>query len=92
MSKAERRGRLKRNDAKPSPLVKREDAANLIEITNHPFDPVLLQSTSLLRAGLAEPAPRPDQQVMCQSPQKHEQALRLEPLFIAFRDAQTAFV
>jgi hypothetical protein len=54
---SERRGRLKRDGAKPSLLVKRENAADLIEITNHPFDPVLSESASQLRGGAAEPTP-----------------------------------
>ena len=54
---SQRGGRLKCDDVKPSPLIKREDAANLIEVADHPFDPVLLQSAGLLWAALAEPAP-----------------------------------
>jgi hypothetical protein len=45
---------MERDDAKPSLLVKRERAADLIEITNHALDPVVLQKTGLLWAGPTE--------------------------------------
>ena len=50
-------GRLELNDFQPSPPVKLEGAADLIETSDYSFDPVLLQTTRYLRSLLAEPVP-----------------------------------
>src|SRR5579872_6847272 len=89
----ERRGRRKGDGTKPSVPLKRELAADMIEVTNQTFDPVLLQAEGLVRVNApTEPASGPDEQVMGQRAYKHQEALGFKAFLVAFGDAQSAFI
>src|SRR5579863_3222350 len=88
----ERGGRIQHDGAKPSLRVKAYSAADVIEIANDAFDPVVLQATGHLRTALSQPAARPDHEIMSQGPQQHEEALRLKALLVALGDAQPALI
>ena len=89
---SERRGRVQHDGVESSVRVKVQDAVNVIEIANNTFDPVVLQAPGDLGTALRQPAARPDDQVMRQGAQQHEEALGLKALLVAPGDAQPALV
>jgi hypothetical protein len=60
--------------------VKGKNTADVSKITNHMLHPVMPQATCHVGTATREPTTDPDEQIMGERPQEHEEPLGLEAL------------